>query len=224
VPVPDIDIVDWDTDPANCKPTDGTLIAGNLAGQIRNIKALARRLFLDAQWERWAYPPTFVDANTFTVDGDHTDVAAPQRPIRVRQSGVNLYGWILDRSFGSGITTVNVYMVSGPLSAAMSEVAYATGTSRSGYPVTPYAGSQGEVVITNAASGVVSFSPAEWDERYHVSAQVVASSGGPAARSLIVRKIVLNGSATGFEVFLEAATGAAKSVTVAWRITRTLAE
>lgn len=223
MPVPDIDFTDWDTNPANCVPTDGTLIAGNLAGQIRNIKALARRYFLDKEWERWDYPPSFVDANSFDLEGDHTAVAVPQRPVRVTQSSDYFYGWITASVFSAGATQVDVYMVTGPLNAEMSEVAYGVGMSAGALLNTPYAGSSGSVTITNSDTAAVVLSPVEPDGFYHVDATVVGDTGGAAARSHLVRKINAK-TASGFTILLEAATGAAKSVEVAWRITRTIAE
>lgn len=226
MPVPDVDLLDWSTDPALCPPSDGTLIAGNLAGQFRNIKAVMRALSLNKQWERWGLPPTFVDATTFKLQGNRTDVARPQRTIRVRMTnGLIVYGWILSSTFSSGFTNVSVYLESGAsLSQDMAEVSFGTGGPAIFLPTTPYAGSIGQIVITNASSGSVTLSPEDEPDRfYSVSAQVVGFSGSPAPRSRLIRAIT-NQEATGFVIHLEAATGAGNSVTVAWRITRDFAE
>lgn len=92
-----------------------------------------------SEWVVFAGPPTFVDADEFSVAGDQTAIFHVGRRVRLSLSGSTLCGTIAASSYGVA-TTIQVTLDSGSIDGTIASVAYGVlSASNSSVPGGPLA-------------------------------------------------------------------------------------
>lgn len=76
-----------------------------------------------SEWVASELTPTYVDADTFTLVGNHTTIFHYGRRLRLTDA-TTLYGFVASSSYSDPNTTVNIIADSGSLSASLSAVSY----------------------------------------------------------------------------------------------------
>jgi hypothetical protein len=222
MPVPDTELVQWNTDSTLCSPADSDLIAGNLPGQIRNLKSVFRGHTLEKQWiRRGSGVATYVSATSFTVLGDQTTFYQINRWLRVWSTTAYSIQWVTGTTYdgGTNITTVNVIPRSGlPLSDPIVELD-SSSTGMRERP-TPDRGDSGSITIADAAtSGVATFGFPPMENYWLYTAMVITATPGAAALSKVVWKVDTP-TTTGFTIHIAAAPIVGESVVVGWSAMR----
>lgn len=222
MPVPDTELVQWNTDPTLCAPSDGDLISGNLPGQIRNLKSVFRGHTFEKQWiRRGTGVATYVSATTFTVLGDQTTFYQMNRFLRVWSTTANTIQWVTGTVYdgGTNITTVTVISRDGnPLPDPIVELD-SSSTGMRERP-TPDRGDSGSITISDAAvSGVASFNFTPTNNYWLYTALVITATPGASALSKVVWKVGTP-TTTGFTIYIAAAPIVGESVVVGWSAMR----
>lgn len=110
MPVTDIDYAGWSTARDSNSPNRRTTIQQLLDDEPRNIRGNVRRLWTPpyTAWVRPGLAATKVDTRSFTLEDDQRTVASVGRSVWVTTGTRELYGRIMESTFGSGLTTVSV--------------------------------------------------------------------------------------------------------------------
>lgn len=222
--IPDVKIVDWNVDPTQNVPTDGTFVGTDMPRQLRNIKSITRGQYQD-RWEPFPLAPTKVDANTVKFDADGTAAGFPIPLFSGwaarfhAPNGTLSYGYGISTTIGPP-TTVDLVMTQGTLPDDV---------LRMDIGMIPEAranheqGRRGTFVISGTATtAVITFAtialPPMPRAKYHVSLSSMEATGtGTLNLDAFIPQGITAMSATGFTAnFL--APGGGRSITWEWAI------
>lgn len=91
---------------------------------IDNISGVNDASVSQSEWVESGLVPTYIDATSFSVPGDQTNILQINRRLRTTNTSGFIYSTISNSVFAAGITTVTVVNDSGTLDAGLSAVAY----------------------------------------------------------------------------------------------------
>lgn len=90
---------------------------------IDDISGVSSSVPIQDQWIIFTAPATFINATSFSVAGDQTNIFQMGRRIRTINTGGVIYSTIISSIFGA-VTTVTISSDSGGLDAGLSQVSY----------------------------------------------------------------------------------------------------
>jgi len=223
--VRDTSIGDWSANAASNPPSDATYIGGDLAGQWRNMKSVARGESLDKEFERTglvtagATGGALSEISFFSDAGDQTAIFPEKRKVRLRPtdgSAAWVYSVVILASFSS-TTSVVLVDVSGMVTTGESYFVD-VGTERPGMSPVPLFTQSGTLTFANTTVAAnATFTQVEPDEDYFAKLTVTATNSADIGSS-VVREVVK--STTGLAVTINAQPGASSEVTFAYSIMR----
>lgn len=221
----DTDITDWSTVSAENAPTDGTYIGGDLAGQFRNIKSVARSESLEKEFIKTGYITAGATAGTpaqisfYSSEGDLTGTFTDRRKVRLRPSDGSddwVYCAVVASSYISS-TTVTLVNLSGTV-ASSTEYFVDVGVD---YPTKcplPLWTQSGTVAFVNTNTSVTaSFTHSEPDTDYFPKLTVISSDSTNAGATVVSD---ISKSRTGLSLTTNQEPGASKTVVFGWTIMR----
>ncbi len=225
--IPDTHIIDWNIDPDQNAPTDGTYVGTDMPRQLRNIKSITKEQYGD-RWVVFPLVPKYIDAThvEFADDGTIYGFPIPVQPgwaIRFHSdAGAVSYGYAVAVTVGPP-TNVQVKMTQGILFGAPGT----PGLVQMDIGMVPEArayheqGRHGTFTISwTAVSATVTFAsialPPMPRAKYHVIVTATAVTGTPPYNALFPQDILP--SVASFQADLQAAPGAGNSVTFDWSI------
>lgn len=90
---------------------------------LDNIIGVGDNMITVSQWQSVGVTPTYINANTFTVAGDQTNIFTVGLRVKLNVTAGTVYGTITSSVYnGSTITTVTVALDSGALDSGLSSV------------------------------------------------------------------------------------------------------
>lgn len=135
----------------------------------RETMAAVRRWYEDAEWIDYGHAPTFASATSFTVPTDLTAIYHTGRRIKIDDSST-LYGRITSSSFSS-VTTVNVALDSGSISASISAVSPSI-LSRTNPSLFPGINDEATKTVLTLENEIARFGDATTGEQYTLGLDV----------------------------------------------------
>lgn len=97
---------------------------GVLQRTVDNISGIGNNPASASEWVLFNAPPTYINANSFSVVGDQTNIFQVLRRVQGQNTGGTSYGTVLSSAFLAGITTVTLINTSGVLDSGLSAVSY----------------------------------------------------------------------------------------------------
>ena len=91
---------------------------------IDNVSGINDASVSQSEWVESGFTPTYIDATSFSVPGDQTNILQEGRRLRTQNTSGFVYATISSSVFAAGITTVTVANGSGVLDVGLSTVAY----------------------------------------------------------------------------------------------------
>ncbi len=97
---------------------------GNVLWTVNNFTPINDVSISASEWQSSGLTPSFINATSFQVPGNQTNVLQPRRRIQTLNSGGTIYSTILTSVFATGVTTVTVRNDSGVLDSGLSLLLY----------------------------------------------------------------------------------------------------